>query len=77
VVAPGFLVNPGVRRWLNGVMPAWTMLDLDSFNALHEEPSATNRAIRLESNLNEMDLSECVVLIRSPRLRVQALIVAR
>ena len=26
VVAPGFLVDPDVLRWLDGVMPAWTML---------------------------------------------------
>jgi hypothetical protein len=31
VVAPGFLENPEVRRWLNGVEPAWTMLE---FNCL-------------------------------------------
>ena len=57
MVAPGFLVNPEVLRWLNGVMPAWTMLEYDSFNSLHHEPSASNRAIRLEPNLNETDLS--------------------
>ena len=38
-------------------MPAWTMLEYDSFNSLHHEPSASNRAIRLEPNLNETDLS--------------------
>jgi hypothetical protein len=40
----GFLQNSEVRRWLNGVEPAWTMLDFDSFNG----PPASNRAIRLE-----------------------------
>jgi hypothetical protein len=51
VVAPAFLKNPEVRRWLNGIEPAWTMLEFDSYNALHDEPSADNRAIRLEPNL--------------------------
>jgi hypothetical protein len=57
VVAPGFLHNPEVRLWLNGVEPAWTMLDFDSFNALRNEPSATNQAIRLEPTLTTIALS--------------------
>jgi hypothetical protein len=61
VVAPGFLANPEVRRWLNGVEPAWTILEFGSYNALHEEPSAGNQAIRLEPNLTERDLSGSAV----------------
>jgi hypothetical protein len=61
VVVPGFLQNPEARRWLNGVEPAWTMLEFDSFNALHGEPSASNRAISLEPNLTETDLSGSAV----------------
>src|SRR5882724_5339249 len=61
MVAPGFLQNPEVRRWLNGVEPAWTMLEFDSFNALNHEPSASNQVIRLEANLTETDLSESAV----------------
>jgi hypothetical protein len=57
MVAPGFLTNPEVRQWLNGVEPAWTMLDLDSFNALHDQPPASNHAIRLEANLPESEIS--------------------
>src|SRR4029077_569046 len=57
MVAPGFLENPEVRRWLNGVEPAWTILDFDSFNALHDEPSANNHAIRLEPNLTTAEIS--------------------
>src|SRR3954467_12770777 len=34
MVAAGFLENPEVRRWLNGVEPAWTMLEFNSLNAL-------------------------------------------
>lgn len=62
MVAPGFLQNPEVLRWLNGVEPAWTMLDFDSFNALHEEPSASNHAIRLEPNLAEADISGSAIV---------------
>jgi hypothetical protein len=70
MVAPGFLQNPEVRRWLNGVEPAWTMLEFDSFNALHDEPSASNHAIRLEPNLTSTEISgsavtaNCLVLLR-------------
>ena len=61
VAAPGFLANPEVVRWLNRVMPAWTILEQASFNALHDEPSARNGAIRLEPKLSETDLSESAV----------------
>jgi hypothetical protein len=61
VVAPGFLTNPEVRRWLNGVEPAWTMLEYDSFNSLRKEPSASNQAIRLEPSLTQTDLSGSAV----------------
>jgi hypothetical protein len=61
VVAPGFLQNPEVRRWLNGIEPAWTTLEVNSYNALHHEPSASNQAIRLDPNLTETDLSGSAV----------------
>jgi hypothetical protein len=51
-------------------MPAWTMLDLDSFNSLHYEPSASNQAIRLEANINETDLSGSAVT-RTARILLQ------
>jgi hypothetical protein len=35
MVAPGFLENPEVCRWLNGVEPAWTMLEFNSLNPRH------------------------------------------
>ena len=61
MVAPGLLQNPEVRRWLNGIEPAWTMLEFDSFNALHDEPSATNEAIRLDPNLTATAVSGSAV----------------
>jgi hypothetical protein len=33
MVVPEFLQNLEVRRWLNGVEPAWTMLEFDKLNA--------------------------------------------
>src|SRR6516162_795686 len=65
MVAPGFLANPEVRRWLNGVEPAWTMLEFDSFNALHEEPSANNKAIRLEPKLTATEVSLSAVAVKA------------
>jgi hypothetical protein len=62
LVAPGFLTNPGVRRWLNGVEPVWTILDLDSYNALHEEPAAGNETIRLVPGLAAADLPGSAVV---------------
>jgi hypothetical protein len=70
VLAPGFFNNPEIRRWLNGVMPAWTMLDPDSLKSLQEEPSASNEALRLEPNLTETDLSGSAV-VRTARILLQ------
>jgi hypothetical protein len=56
MVAPGFLENPEVRRWLNGVEPAWTMLEFNSLNALRHEPSAGNHAIHLEPDLADAEI---------------------
>jgi hypothetical protein len=61
VVAPGFLQNPEVRRWLNGVEPAWTMLEFDSLNALRQEPSGSNHAIRIEPDLTDAEVSGSAV----------------
>jgi hypothetical protein len=62
MVAPGLLQNPEVRRWLNGIEPAWTMLEFNSFNALLAEPSASNGAIRLEANLPDLELSGSAIV---------------
>ena len=70
MVAPGFLQNLKVREWLAGVEPAWTMLEFDSYNALHEEPSAHNKAIRLDPRLTETDLAGSAVT-RTARMMLQ------
>ena len=72
MVAPGFLANPEVRRWLNGVEPAWTMLEFDSFNALHDEPSANNNAICLEPKLTATEVSGSAVAVNTMLLRSRA-----
>ena len=65
MVAPGFLQNPEVRRWLNGVEPAWTMLEFNSLNVLRHEPSTTNQAIRLEPDLVNAEISGSAVTANS------------
>src|SRR5438105_10651090 len=61
MIVPRLLENPEIRRWLNGVEPAWAVLDFDSFNALHDEPSASNHAIRLEPDLADAEISGSAV----------------
>src|SRR5712671_7351093 len=61
MVSPGFLQNPEVRQWLNGVEPAWTMLEFDSLNALRHEPSTSNHAIRLEPGLADVEIAGSAV----------------
>jgi hypothetical protein len=34
MVAEDFLQDPGVRKWLDGVEPAWTLRTFDSLRAL-------------------------------------------
>jgi hypothetical protein len=65
MVAPGMSANPEVLRWLNGVEPAWTILEFDSFNALHDEPSMHNKAIRLEPRLSATEVSASAVAVNT------------
>jgi hypothetical protein len=57
MVAPGFLQNPDVIRWLGPIEPAWTLLTIESFNALRSEPSKENRTLVLASDLTETEIS--------------------
>src|SRR5436190_23828832 len=52
MVAEDFLQDPQVRRWLDGVEPAWTLLTFDSLRALRQEPSAVQTAIRIANDLS-------------------------
>src|SRR5262245_41832913 len=57
MVAPEFLHDPEVRRWLGGVEPAWTLLDMENLSALRREPSKDNRAIRLANDLTQVEIA--------------------
>ena len=61
MVALGFPHEPEVRRWLGGVDPAWTLLDMESLNALRREPSKDNRALRLASDLTSVEIAASAV----------------
>ena len=60
MVSPAFLRDPEVRRWLGGVEPAWTLLELESLNALRREPSKDNRALRLANDLTDAEIDELI-----------------
>lgn len=59
MVNPGMLQSPSVQKWLGGVEPAWTLLDLDSFSQLRSPPAPNAGAIKLAPDLteNEFQLS--------------------
>jgi hypothetical protein len=58
---PGFLDDSRVRCWLRDVEAARTALTYDSFNALQQEPSSTNTALRLVSDLTVNELNASAV----------------
>jgi len=62
MVARDFFHDPEVRRWLGGVEPAWTLLDMESLNALRLEPSKYNRALRLADNLTAAEVTASAVM---------------
>ena len=57
MVAEDFLQDPQVRKWLDGVEPAWTLLSFDSLRALRQEPSAVATAIRIANDAEPSLLS--------------------
>ena len=61
MVAEGLLQDPQVRRWLDGLEPAWTLLTFDSLRALREEPSAVATAIRIANDLNADEIAGSAV----------------
>jgi len=50
--------DPAVVKWLDGIQPAWTMLDWDSFLALHFPPSTDHGPIRLAADLTQDELQQ-------------------
>src|SRR4051794_41923479 len=61
MVAEDFLQDPQVRRWLDGIEPAWTLLTFDSLRALRQEPSAGQTAIRIVNDLNADEIAGSAV----------------
>jgi hypothetical protein len=61
MVAADFLHDPQVRRWLDGVEPAWTLLTFDSLRALRQEPSAVQTAIRIANDLSGDEITGSAV----------------
>ena len=61
VVAPGFLQNPAVRNWLGGIVPAWTMLDQKSSEALRLPPLPPVGAIRFAADFSPEEIGQSAV----------------
>jgi hypothetical protein len=55
------LQNPAVVKWLDGIQPAWTMLDRDSFLALHFPPYPAQGPIHLAADLTPVELQQSVL----------------
>jgi hypothetical protein len=53
--------NPAVVKWLDGIQPAWTMLDWDGFLALQLPPSPGRGAIRLAADLTQAEIQQSAV----------------
>ena len=61
MVLPGFLDDPGVRRWLGGVEPAWILLTFEDIKALQQKPSKENHALCLANDLTEAEIASSAV----------------
>jgi hypothetical protein len=61
MVAGDFVRDPQMRKWLDGVEPAWTLLTFDSLRALRQEPSGVQTAIRIANDLNADEIAASAV----------------
>jgi len=61
MVAEDLLQDPQVRRWLDGLEPAWTLLTFDSLRALRQKPSAVATAIRIANDLSADEIAGSAV----------------
>ena len=73
MVAGDFLQDPQVRKWLDGVEPAWTLLTFDSLRALRQEPSAVQTAIRIANDLSADEIAGSPVARNTLLLLAQAI----
>ena len=51
MVALALLQHPAAKRWLDGIVPAWTLLDGESFDALYRPPRSAEGALRLADDV--------------------------
>jgi hypothetical protein len=58
------LENPRVKAWLDGIEPAWTLLDQDSFPALRRPPESPGSVIRLARDLAADEIGQSIVASR-------------
>lgn len=61
MVAPGFLRNEAVRRWLGCIEPTWRLLDETSFRELSRPPSAMGGPIYLAADFTDEELQKSAV----------------
>ncbi len=61
MVAPGMLQSPSARSWLGGIVPAWTLLDQPSFNALRIPLRPPGGAIRLAVDFSPEEIGQSAV----------------
>jgi len=55
------LQSPPVRNWLGGIVPAWTLLDQDSFEALRRPPSSRASVITLAPDFSPDEIGKSAV----------------
>jgi hypothetical protein len=73
MVAEDFVQDPQIRKWLDGVEPAWTLLTFDSLRALRQEPSAVQSVIRIANDLNDDEIATSAVARNTLILMRQAI----
>ena len=72
MVAEDFLQDQQVRKWLDGVDPAWTLLTFESLRALRQEPSAVQTAIRIANDFSADEIANSSVALNTLILLRQA-----
>ena len=69
-------VRLDLSDWPGGVAPVWAMLDPESAQALRDEPSEGNRALRLASDLTEEEFGQSA-FVRNALVLLEGMAVAR
>ena len=69
-------VRLDLSDWPGGVAPVWAMLDPESAQALRDEPSEENRALRLASDLTEEEFGQSA-FVRNALVLLEGMAVVR